>query len=133
MSIPPMQPYPEMRSQPTDLYSELQYYTSEMSFDRASYAPIFEPFGQSAGSHQAQSSNMAARSAQTQLRALVPANQQDTSGLFSVDPFIDATENVGPTSFGVLKIRNVSPTCEQMSQISPPSQPIFIHHSSEIL
>jgi hypothetical protein len=104
MSFPPMQPHLEMRSQLIDLYPQLAFYETEMDVHPTTYPPNasgFATFSTSAGSCQAQLLPIAANSSQAQ--------QREAGGSFNMDPFIDAAKKVGPTSFGVLKIRNVSP------------------------
>jgi len=99
-----------MRSQLIGLYPEPAFYGPGMNFHRTAYPPnpsIFEPFNMSAGSSQAQLPNTAVNNSQTQ--------QRDAGGPFIMDPFIDATQKVGPTRFGVLKIRNVSSGRETVS------------------
>jgi hypothetical protein len=119
-----MQTHPALRSQLIDLYPEPAYYASEMDFHRTVYPPnasIFDPFNVPACSSQSQVPNMAANNSQTQ--------QRDVDGPFSMDLFVDATQKVGPTSFGVLKIRNVSLRFGTMAQTSFPGQPIYIFPS----
>jgi hypothetical protein len=110
MSFPPTPLHFATSSQFTNLYAEPSYFTLEMGFNPSAYypnAPVFDSFGGLAGS-EAQTPNMAGSSAQSQLTHLVQDLQRDRGGPSSLDAFIDATKNVGPTSFGVLKIRNVS-------------------------
>jgi hypothetical protein len=92
-----------------------------MDFDLPPYSagaravPIFEPFSYPTDYSHIRLSNMTANVAHTQPMPSIQTHGRDAGGPFNMDPFIDATKKVGPTSFGVLKIRNVSQGCEEMA------------------
>jgi hypothetical protein len=118
MSFTPLPPHPDLRPQFTDVQGELPYYISGMNLDLPPYSggayavPIFEPFSHPSGP---QLPNVTANIAHTQPMASIQTHGRDAGGPFSMDPFIDATKKVGPTSFGVLKIRNVGSECGKMA------------------
>jgi hypothetical protein len=113
MSFTPLPPHPDLRHRFTNVQGDLPYYISDMSLDLPSYSggayavPIFEPFSHPTGYSHTQLPNMTANIAHTQPMTSIQTHGRDAGGPFSMDPFIDATKKVGPTSFGVLKIRNV--------------------------
>jgi hypothetical protein len=112
MSFPPMQPHLEMRTKLIDLYPPPAFYEAEMDVHRTKYPSDtsgFAAFSTSGGPSQAQLVNIAANSSEAQFAPLTQTQQREAGGSFNMGPFIDATKKVGPTSFGVLKIRNVSP------------------------
>jgi|ERR1700722_2617718 hypothetical protein len=121
MSFPPLPPHPDLRPQSTDLQCELPYYISDMDFDLPPYSagaravPTFEPFSYPTDYSHIRLSNMTANVAHTQPMPSIQTHGRDAGGPFNMDPFIDATKKIGPTSFGVLKIRNVSQGCEEMA------------------
>jgi len=120
MSFPSLSPHPDLRPQSIDLQGELPYYISDVDLDLPPHSadahavPIFEPFSHPTDYSHVQLSNMTADIAHTQPMPL-QTHGRDAGGPFNMDPFIDATKKVGPTSFGVLKIRNVSQGCEKMA------------------
>ena len=123
MSFPPMSFHPGMRAHLTDLNPELHFYTSETGINPASYSLhtlMSDPLDQPAGSSQAQLPPVAANIAQTNSMPFARTHEGDTAGSYSMDPFIDATIAVVPTSFGVLKIRNVSPKMQDAGQAMLP-------------
>jgi hypothetical protein len=121
MSFTPLPPHPDLRSQFTDVQGELPYNISDMNLDLpphsgGAYAvPIFEPLSHPTAHSHTQLPNMTANIAHTQPIAFIQTHGRDAGRPFSMDPFIDATKKVGPTSFGVLKIRNVSSKCGKMA------------------
>ena len=121
MSFTPLPPHPDLRPQFTDGQGKLPHSISDLNLDLPPYSadayavPIFEPFNHPTGFSQAQLPNMTANIAHSQPMASIQMHGRDAGEPFSIDPFIDATKKVGPTSFGVLKIRNVSSGCEQMA------------------
>jgi hypothetical protein len=119
MSFPLVQPHLGMRSQLFGLFAEPTFYGSGTDLRHPTWppsVPTFEPASNSASSFQAQRCSTATNTSQTQPMPLLQTWQRNAVGSSTTDPFIDATKRVGPTSFGVLKIRNVSPGCETMAR-----------------
>ena len=109
MSFPLTELHPVMRHHLIN-YPETYYHN----------APVIEPLDRPTGSSEAQHSSMAAETAQADVMPIVNNNEGEPGGPFSMDPFIDASKTVGPTYFGVLKIRNVSPEMQEVAQpLSP--------------
>src|SRR3954451_13177579 len=119
MSFPLLPPQPDLRPQFTDIQNELPYYISDMNLELPVYSagayavPIFEPFSHPTDHSHIQHPSMIVNIAHTQFMPPIQTHGRDAGEPFSMDPFIDATKKVGPTSFGVLKIRNVSPQYEK--------------------